>query len=247
MTAFMNEKKPLKKNLSSQSDHQFHSLRVLVIEDNADVAANIGDYLEGKGHVVDFAQDGVLGLYLAITQPVDVIVLDLMLPGLDGITLCRRFREEAKKPTPVLMLTAKDTLADKLEGFNAGAEDYLLKPFALEELEARIQVLVRRSADDISRIMEVGSIRVDLGQRLVTRDGEPIRLNRTCFLILLELMRSAPCVVTREELGHQLWSDYKPASDVLRSHVYALRKALDDPGEESIIETVVGVGFRMRS
>ena len=223
------------------------NLRVLVIEDNLDVAANIGDYLQDKGHVIDFAYDGISGLHLAITQPIDVIVLDVMLPGMDGMTLCRRFRKESGKSTPILMLTAKDTLDDKLDGFDAGADDYLLKPFALEELEARLQVLVRRSQRVATPVVEVGGVRVDLSQRLVTKEGKPVKLNRTCYRILVELMRAAPSVVVREDIEHLLWSDFKPASDVLRSNIYALRKALDSPGEESLIKTVVGVGFKMRS
>ena len=224
----------------------FQPLRVLVIEDNADVAANIGDYLEAKGHTADFAMDGISGLHLALTQTIDVIVLDIMLPGMDGLTLCRRFREEADNPVPILMLTAKDTLDDKLNGFNAGTDDYLLKPFQLEELEARLQALVRRTMQDDSPTIEVGSIRVDMGRRHVTRDGMPVKLNRTCFRILVRLMRSVPNVVTRDDLEQLLWGDEKPSSDVLRSHIYAIRKALDARGEESVIETVVGVGFRMR-
>jgi DNA-binding response OmpR family regulator len=243
----MSEEKTKDKEGKKHGTHLSRPLRVLVIEDNPDVAANIGDYLEDKGHVVDFAMDGISGLHLAVTQSVDVIILDIMLPGMDGIALCRRFRENTEKSTPILMLTAKDTLNDKLEGFDAGADDYLLKPFALEELEARLQVLVRRAVHDASRIIEVGSIRVDMGQRSVTKEGLPIKLNRTCFRILVELMRSAPNLVTREDLEHLLWSDFKPASDVLRRHIYDLRKALDASGKESLIETVVGVGFRMRS
>jgi DNA-binding response OmpR family regulator len=222
-------------------------LRVLVIEDNLDVAANIGDFLEDKGHVVDFAYDGISGLHLAVTQSVDVMVLDIMLPGMDGMTLSRRFREESDKTTPILMLTAKDTLADKLEGFDAGADDYLLKPFALEELEARLQVLVRRSGQPVEPVMEVGSVRVEMGRRQVTNKAQPVKLNRTCFRILVELMRAAPSVVSRDDLEHLLWGDFKPASDALRSHMYTLRKALDDPAKDSPIETIVGVGYRMRS
>ena len=222
-------------------------LRILVIEDNPDVAANIGDFLTDKGHVVDFAHDGISGLHLAVTQSLDVIVLDIMLPGIDGMTLCRRFRDESDKPTPILMLTAKDTLADKLEGFDAGADDYLLKPFALEELEARLQVLVRRSTNPVEQILEAGPIRVDLGRRQATNKGQPVKLNRTCFRILVELMRAAPSVVAREDLENLLWGDFKPASDALRSHMYTLRKALDDAAKDSPIETIVGVGFRMRS
>jgi len=205
----------------------FQSIRVLVIEDNQDLAANIGDFLEDSGHVVDYAMDGISGLHLAVTQPVDVIVLDIMLPGIDGYSLCRRFREESEKPTPILMLTARDTLDDKLEGFDAGADDYLLKPFALEELEARLMALVRRSPQyDASKILESGPVRVDIGQRQVTINGTPVRLNRTCFKILVKLMQSAPEVVSREDLEYHLWGDWKPASDSLRTHIYALRKAL---------------------
>lgn len=229
----------------SYDAHVFQSLRLLIIEDHQDVAANIGDYLEEKGHVVDFAMDGITGLHLAVTHAFDLIVLDLMLPGMDGIALCRRFREESAKATPILMLTAKDTLDDKLEGFDAGADDYLLKPFALEELEARLQALGRRSAPNAAPILEVGTVRVDMGRREVTQAGRPVQVNRTCFRILVELMQAAPQVVRREELEHLLWGDFQPASDVLRSHIYALRKALGGQGKAPI-ETVVGVGFRMR-
>jgi len=232
---------------AKKNAHHFRALRVLVIEDNPDVAANIGDFLADKGHVVDFAYDGISGLHLAVTQAIDAIVLDIMLPGMDGMTLCRRFREEADKPTPILMLTAKDTLADKLEGFDAGADDYLLKPFALEELAARLQALVRRASPDSPSVIEVGPVRVDMDRHIVTKAGETVSLNRTCFRILVELMRCAPKVVTRDDLEHLLWGDFKPASDALRSHIYALRKALDESGEVSLIETVVGVGFRMKS
>jgi DNA-binding response OmpR family regulator len=227
----------------------YHSqpLRVLVVEDDPDLAANIGDYLEDKGHVVDFAMDGITGLHLAVTQPMDVIILDIMLPGMDGLSLCRRFRDESDKSTPILMLTAKDTLNDKLKGFDAGADDYLVKPFALEELEARLQVIARRAVPDKVPVLEMGPIRVDTERYQVTKDGEPVKLNRTCYRILVVLMESAPGVVSRDELERSLWVDYKPASDVLRSHIYTLRKALDTTGKESFIETVVGVGFRMRS
>ena len=187
----MNWKEPETKNTNAHRKAASRPLRVLVVEDNQDVAANIGDYLEERDHIVDYALDGVTGLHLAVTQPIDVVVLDIMLPGMDGLALCRRFREEADRSTPILMLTAKDTLDDKLKGFEAGADDYLLKPFALEELEARLQVLARRSDPDTLSVMERGNIRLDLEQRRVTREGKPVKLNRTCFRILVELMRSA--------------------------------------------------------
>jgi DNA-binding response OmpR family regulator len=188
-------------------------LRILVVEDNRDLAANIGDYFAAKKHTVDFAMDGVTGLHLAVTQPLDVIVLDLMLPGMDGLELCRKLRREAGLCTPVLMLTARDTLSDKLDGFDAGADDYVVKPFALKELEARLKALVRRANRDQSRVLDCGNLRVDTGRRLVTRAGAAVELNRSCYRILVELMSRSPDVVTREDLEHLLWGDMRPASD----------------------------------
>ncbi len=228
------------------NDSRTRSLRILVVEDNRDLACNISDFLEQRGHVLDFALDGVTGLHLAVTQPLDVIVLDIMLPGIDGLELCRRFRRDAEKPVPILMLTARDTLDDKLAGFDAGADDYLVKPFALKELEARLHALVRRSGRDSARVLEIGSLRVDTGRMLVTKGGSPVVVNRTGYQILVELMSKAPDVVTREDLEQLVWGDMRPGSDALRSHVYALRKALDESAESSQIETVHGVGFRMR-
>ena len=225
-----------------------NAMRILVIEDNKDLAANISDFFEQQGHVVDFAFDGVTGLHLAVTLPIDLIVLDIMLPGIDGFDLCRRVRRDGENSVPILMLTAKDTLEDKLAGFDAGADDYLVKPFALKELEARIRALVRRSKPEKTQVIEVGKLRVNTGQRLVTKGGRPVKLNRTGYRILVELMRAAPdVVVTRENLEHLLWGNWRPASDCLRSHIYAIRKAVDEPGEGSLIETVHGVGFRIRS
>lgn len=220
-------------------------LRILVVEDNRDLAANVGDYFADKGHTIDFAMDGVTGLHLAVTQPLDVIVLDIMLPGMDGLELCRKLREEAGLCTPVLMLTARDTLADKLDGFDMGADDYVVKPFALKELEARLKALVRRAKRDLSRVLDCGELRIDTGRRLVTRAGVAVELNRSCYRILVELMSKSPDVVTREDLEHLLWGDMRPASDALRSHVYALRKAIDTSGEPSLVETVHGFGFRI--
>lgn len=222
-------------------------LRILVVEDNQDLAANIGDYLTARGHTVDFAKDGVTGLHLAVTQPLDVMVLDIMLPGMDGLELCSKLREDAGLSTPLLMLTARDTLADKLAGFDAGADDYVIKPFALKELEARLKALVWRAKRDLTRVLECGELRIDTRRRLVTRSGTAIELNRSGYRILVELMSKAPDVVTREDLEHLLWGDMRPASDALRSHVYALRKAIDPSGEPSLVETVHGVGFRIRA
>ena len=229
--------------MSAQNDHP--PLRILVVEDNADIAENIGDYLEQQGHILDFAMDGIGGLHLALTQDFDVIVLDIMLPGMDGLTFCRKLRKEAADKTPVLMLTARDTLSDKLEGFEAGADDYLVKPFALEELAARIAVLGRRKEKTASSRLRVADLEVDIGKMRVQRAGRKIEMNRACLKILIKLMQTHPNMVTRKELEHVLWGDAPPGSDALRSHIYALRGAIDKPFKTSLLETVHGVGYRL--
>ncbi len=222
-----------------------HPLRILVVEDNADIAENIGDYLEQQGHILDFAMDGIGGLHLAVTHDFDVIVLDIMLPGMDGLTFCRKLRKEASIKTPVLMLTARDTLSDKLEGFDAGADDYLVKPFALEELAARIGVLARRSSQILPSRLCLADLEVDIGKMQVQRAERKIELNRACLKILIMLLKAHPNVVTRKELEQALWGDEPPDSDALRSHIYTLRSAIDRPFKHALLETVHGVGYRL--
>jgi DNA-binding response OmpR family regulator len=219
-------------------------LKILVIEDNQDLAGNITDYLSARGHVVDYATDGVIGLHLAMNLPLDVIILDIMLPKIDGLTLCKLFRQQAEQQVPLIMLTARDTLDDKLDGFSAGADDYLVKPFSLRELEARVIALAKRY-ERPSKILEIGTLRVDIGTREVMRAGRRISLNRSCFEILVQLVHSHPNVVTREHLEEKLWGELLPGSDALRSHIYSIRKELDDNGATSIIETIRGVGYRL--
>ncbi|MGD9085134.1 MAG: response regulator transcription factor [Desulfobacterales bacterium] len=222
-----------------------HPLRILVVEDNADIAENIGDYLEQQGHILDFAMDGIGGLHLAMTHDFDVVVLDIMLPGMDGLTFCRKLRKEASIKTPVLMLTARDTLSDKLEGFDAGADDYLVKPFALEELAARIGVLARRSSQILPSRLCLADLEVDIGKMQVQRAERKIELNRACLKILIMLLKAHPNVVTRKELEQALWGDEPPDSDALRSHIYKLRSAIDRPFKHALLETVHGVGYRL--
>jgi DNA-binding response OmpR family regulator len=221
------------------------NIRLLIIEDNPAIVENMTDFLEPRGYILDFSMDGIGGLHLALTQDYDVIVLDLMLPGMDGITLCRKLRREADKQVPVIMLTARDTLDDKLIGFESGADDYLVKPFALKELEARIKVLAKRrvSAD---RVLSINELSMDLGTFEVSRQGKIINLNNTCISILKFLMESAPNVVSRKDLENHLWGDMPPGSDVLRSHMYTLRKKIDKPFDRPMIETLHGIGFRLR-
>ncbi|MBT9566826.1 MAG: response regulator transcription factor [Thiobacillus sp.] len=221
---------------------------VLVVEDHADLAANIADFLEGHGHQVDVALDGVTGLHLAVTQPHDVIVLDLMLPGIDGLTLCRRLRQDAQSATPVLMLTARATLDDKAAGFGEGADDYLTKPFELRELELRLTALVRRArgSEHLNRL-QVADLVFDLGTLSVQRAGRPLALPVLPLRILELLMKRSPNVVWRREIEQAAWGDSPPDSDSLRVHMHTLRSAIDPTDLLPLLHTVRGVGYQLKA
>ncbi len=218
-------------------------MRLLIIEDNADILANIVDYLEAAGHVVDCAQNGPGGLHLALTGSYDLIVLDIMLPGMDGYQVCRSLRDSGKH-TPIIMLTARDTLDDRLHGLREGADDYLVKPFALAELAARIDAVLRRSQGFQPRL-QVADLQLDLDTWQVSRAGQPLKLNPACLKLLEILMRRSPAVVRREDLEHALWGDQPPPSDSLRSHLHLLRQAVDRPFAHSLLHTVHGIGYRL--
>jgi DNA-binding response OmpR family regulator len=220
-------------------------VRVLIIEDNPDILANIGDYLQNKGHIPDFAEDGISGLHLATVNDYDAIVLDLMLPGIDGLDVCRKLRREAMLNTPVLMLTARDSLQDKLIGFEAGGDDYLTKPFALAELEARLQALVRRLDHQDSRILQVADLQFDTQTLSIKRAGQAIQLRPTTRKILALLMKHSNRVVSRSEIEHAIWGDDMPEGDSLRAHIYAIRNAVDKSFPEKLLHTIHGVGFRL--
>lgn len=219
-------------------------MKILVVEDHSDLAENIGDYLEARGHCIDFAGDGLTGLHLAATQRYDAIVLDLMLPGVHGLEVARRLRRDAADVTPILMLTALDTVEDKVEGFEAGADDYLVKPFALEELAVRLEALTRR-AGGRKRTLRVGDLDLDLGARVAVRQGRRLSLNPTGFRLLRKLMEASPDVVPRADLEEALWGDEPPGSDALRTHIYQLRQAVDRPFDKPLLETVHSVGYRL--
>jgi DNA-binding response OmpR family regulator len=219
---------------------------ILLVEDHPELAATVGDYLEAKGYAVDYAGDGVMGVHLAVSQPFDVIVLDVMLPGLDGIKVCQRLRREAHLTTPIIMLTARDQLTDKLAGFEVGADDYLVKPFDMPELVARIEAVVRRGRG-IASVYNVGDLTMNLETMEVRRGGRDIKLSRTMFDILRILLRESPKVVPRETLERELWGDDLPDSDTLRSHLYNLRRAVDKPFDHPLVETLAGRGYRIRA
>ena len=220
-------------------------LRVLIIEDHADIAENISDCLTAEGCITDFAMDGIGGIHLAVTQPYDVIILDLMLPGMDGISLCRSLRTQTRSQTPVLMLTARDTLSDKLIGFDAGADDYLVKPFEMDELIARVKALAKRNRTQGAAVLKVNDLAVDTGQRTVRRSDRRIELNPSCFKLLVCLMEHHPNHVPRAELEFHLWGDLLPGSDALKSHIYLLRQKIDKDFPVKLIRTVHGVGYRI--
>jgi len=220
-------------------------MHVLVVEDNAMLARNLADALEQDGHSADFASDGPHGLRLALAHDYDLMILDLGLPGMDGLEVCRRLRAQLPRRLPVLMLTARDTLDDKLAGFAHGADDYLVKPFALEELLARCTVLARRHTLHQDHVLAVGALRIDRQARAVSRDGVNVELHPVGYQIVLALAEAHPRVLTRSELTRILWRDEPPDSDALRTHFYQLRQKLDKPFGRAMLVTVHGVGFRL--
>ena len=219
-------------------------LHLLLVEDHRELAETTGAYLEACGHEVDYAADGLVALHLAVTESYDVMVLDILLPGVDGLAVCRRLREDAKVTMPIIMLTARDELADKLSGFAAGADDYLVKPFDMPELAARIEALARR-AKGLHARYEIGELALDADTLEVRRRGRLISLSRTAFEVLRVLMREHPKVVSRLELEREVWQDEPPESDALRSHLYNLRQALDRPFDRPLIATMPGRGYRL--
>lgn len=220
-------------------------MRILIIEDDLDIATNLYDYLEGRGHVTDAARDGVTGLHLAVRENFDAIVLDLGLPGIDGLEVCRQLRAQAQRDTPVLILTARDVLDDKLEGFACGADDYLVKPFALREVEARLNALVkRRRGQVVHRKLQAGGVEYDPASCAVSVDGTPVKLPRKCLRLLETLLTNPNRVFSRAELEQAAWGDEQPMSDSLRSHMHILRRTLVYNNGKSPIETVHGLGYR---
>ena len=221
-------------------------MRLLVIEDNRNLVANLFDYFEARDHTLDAAPDGLTGLHLATTQDYDAIVLDWMMPRMDGPEVLRQLREEHRSEVPVIMLTARDELPDKIAGFRAGADDYLTKPFALPELEVRLEaLLVRAQGRGRSKLLAVGDLRLDLATLEVSRAGTPLHLYPACRKLLQVLMQASPAAVTRERLEQALWGDEPPDGDMLRSHIYDLRRSVDGPFEDKLIHTLPRIGYRL--
>lgn len=221
------------------------AMHLLVIEDNPDLVANLCDFFETRGHTVDIAYDGLAGLRFALREKYDALVLDLMLPGMDGLEVCSRLRAEGRL-LPVLMLTARDTLDEKLDGFDHGADDYMVKPFALLELEARLQALVRRSNGQIARRrLRVGDLSFDPDTLEVVRADVRIELPPIPLRLLVALMQRSPAVVNRVELEREIWGDDPPDSDALRVHMHAVRTAIDLGFARPLLHTLRGKGYQL--
>lgn len=221
------------------------AIRALIVEDNRDISENIAAYLEKHGYLLDFAYDGISAMHLAVTNPFDIIVLDLMIPGMDGLRFCHKLRTDGQVSTPVLMLTARDTLDDKLKGFEAGADDYLVKPFALQELHARLLALYKRSHRKADNLLTVADLTLNRSTLQVHRAGLRIDLTPVCLKLLQRLMEASPSVVTRDDLETLLWADERPDGDALRTHLYKLRNAIDRPFTCPLIHTVHKIGYRI--
>ena len=220
-------------------------LNILLIEDHAALCDTLAEYLGLQGHRVDCAGDGQLGLDMALEQHYDLVLLDLNLPRLDGLQVCERLRASADRHLPVLMLTARDQLGDKLAGFAAGADDYLAKPFELAELAARCLALAVRPRSQQPHLLELGELSLDRRRHEARRRGQVLPLQPLGWQILLALAEVHPALMSRDELTRRLWGDDPPDSDALRSHIYQLRQALDKPFDAPLLCTVPGQGYRL--
>ncbi|WP_375753251.1 response regulator transcription factor [Vibrio sp. HN007] len=213
----------------------------LLIEDDRDLAEAVADYMEVDGIEFDFAYNGQAGVALALENRYDIILTDINMPKMDGLDVCQTLRDKGIS-TPILMLTARDTLDDKLKGFSVGSDDYLVKPFAMEELKVRMLALVRRTLGTVQKL-SVGDLTVDLDKREVKRQGQSITLAPVLWKILAYLVQNSPNVVAKSDLEQAVWGDDLPNPDSLKVHLFKLRQAIDKPFETKLIQTVHGVGI----
>ena len=225
------------------------ALPLLLVEDDRDLAANIEEYLARRGWAVEYAVNGARALDMLLQTAYGIVILDHRLPGLSGMEVCQRLRAGIAPDLPVLMLTAADSLEDRLAGFAAGVDDYLVKPFALPELLARLQALVRRAerrTHQAAGRLVFEDLEMDTAMRMVSRGGRVLQLTRMGFAVLEVLLRRAPAIVSREEMERALWGEDLPGSDALRSHIFALRAEVDPPGCASLLHTHRGVGDQLK-
>ncbi|WP_318438342.1 response regulator transcription factor [Photobacterium leiognathi] len=222
-------------------------MKILIVDDNYQIVETISDYLELENNIVDCAYHGEGALKLIEDNHYDVIIMDIMMPKIDGISAVEKIRADHLCGTPILFLSAKDTLDDKIAAFKAGGDDYLLKPFAMEELCLRIQALANRGQRKDIGILSFADIQINNQTDEVRRDDQVIKLSRIQLKILKLLIRQAPNIVTRQQIMETIWGDESPCSDALRSHIYGLRNAIDKGFSESRLETIHGQGYRIKA
>lgn len=223
------------------------NLSILLVEDHRQLAQTVVEFLEQEGATVDYTGNTSLARELVQEHHYDLMLLDVMLPGEDGYSFCQYLRKDLSLDLPVIFMTARDQLEDKLEGFDRGGDDYIVKPFALPELAARVSALIRRQRKEVTaNTLQVADLELDPARQEVRRNGQLLKLSPTAFRILRILMRESPRVVSREQLEHELWGDLVPDSDALRSHLYNLRKAVDKPFDNALLNTLPGVGFSIQ-
>ncbi len=220
-------------------------MKIILVEDNSTIASQVVGFFEGLGWAVDYAANGNQGIDLASVAVFDVMILDLNLPDIDGLEVCRRLKSSLDYNLPVLMLTARDAYQDKASGYGRGADDYVTKPFDLRELRLRCEALARRQDLHRSAQLKLGDLSLSVKSQEAQRDGIPLKLTSIGFRILQELVEAYPEPVTRTQLIHKLWGDDPPDSDALRSHVYSLRAALDKPFSSAMLKTLPNLGYRL--
>ncbi|QBD82100.1 response regulator transcription factor [Ktedonosporobacter rubrisoli] len=221
-------------------------MRLLLIEDDSRLSQSLKISLEEEGYAVDAVYDGVEGEIFALSTAYDVIILDIMLPRKDGVAVCRTLRNNNLR-TPILLLTARDAVEDRVQGLDSGADDYLIKPFAFYELLARLRALLRRNAPQKKGVLVVGDLQLDPATHQVERRGERIKVNAKEFALLEYFMRNPNQVLTREMIENHIWNyDFISVSNVVDVYVRRLRRKVDDPYSIKVLETVYGLGYRLR-
>ena len=222
-------------------------MRILVIEDNHRLSYELKQGLTYEGHAIDTAYDGDAGLAFAESAPYDAIILDVLLPVKDGLQVCRTLRARGYTVS-ILLLTARDAIDDRVRGLDSGADDYLVKPFALSELLARLRALLRRTSPQKTSVLCVGDLSVDLATHRVTRGGQPIELTTMLFTLLEYLMRHPDHVLSHEMIANHIWSYDTPGTpNAIEVYIRRLRRKIDDPFEIKLVETVRGAGYRLRT
>lgn len=219
---------------------------ILLVEDTKAIATQVYEFLEEAGAMVDYAATGKHGVELAKQNSYDVVILDVMLPDISGIEVCHQIKQYCDPTPPIIMLTARDSIQDKSDGFEAGADDYLTKPFDLIELQLRCRALAKRHALHHSSEIVIGDLVVNTKTNQAKREGKELNLSATDFAILNLLVGSYPNAVSRQQVINKIWGEDFPDSDVLRSHIYTLRRELDKPFKYTMLKTIHGIGFRLQ-